>query len=465
LFAVLLIILAGFAIAEDAFPVSISPGQQTIKINESAAFEITVTNPYKATEAFDVFSSDVVWDVYMNAPLVVAPGMTSTANIQIRPIYLTPGVYSIPVSIRRSGTSEVVKKNVLLELLSKEGLTLSYVPAIRGSFELPENFDPRTSAMVKVHLENQNTLDLQKVDIKVRSAVFNNDYRTSLSSFEKRDVLLNLSLSPLTSPQSDSVKISLFAYDSNGKSYQFDLLSQDYEILPFGDLNPEINVTSGLLKTVRVIKLVNTGNVPREDTYHLQLGLFDRIFTKSDPDARVKGRDYAWDVNIPVGEYEIITVTTNYSSLVVVLGILLLLVFGYYVFRSPIVLKKGAKIMTAKRDGMLEIKVTLVVINRGRRPVTNIRVLDLMPNVFEYLKGHEGTLTPTNMTAHEHKGSVIRWGIGLIHPGEDTIIEYQIKSKYAILGSISLPPATAKFDVGNGKEQTAKSNVAETGFK
>ena len=157
--------------------------------------------------------------------------------------------------------------------------------------------------------------------------------------------------------------------------------------------------------------------------------------------------------------------TTNYSSLVVVLGILILFVFAYYLFRSPIVIKKTAKIMTARRDGMLEIKVLLTVLNRGRRPVTNIRVLDLITNVFEYLKGQEGTLTPVNMTAHERKGSVLRWSVGLIHPGEDTIIEYQIKSRYAILGSISLPPATAKFEVSAGKEQTAKSNVAETGFK
>ena len=45
-----------------------------------------------------------------------------------------------------------------------------------------------------------------------------------------------------------------------------------------------------------------------------------------------------------------------------------------------------------------------------------------------------------------------------IEPFEESIISYRLKSKIAIVGGFSLPPAKIKFQTYQGKERVVRSN-------
>ena len=70
---------------------------------------------------------------------------------------------------------------------------------------------------------------------------------------------------------------------------------------------------------------------------------------------------------------------------------------AYLLLRSPIVLKKKAKIVNTKEGGISELKIILSVKNRSGKHVNNVRIIDIIPRLAEFIeKVYEGTLNPIN---------------------------------------------------------------------
>lgn len=79
------------------------------------------------------------------------------------------------------------------------------------------------------------------------------------------------------------------------------------------------------------------------------------------------------------------------------------------------------------------------------------------------LKEEQPTLRPVNIVKHDRKGTIVKWSIEKMAPGEQRIITYKIKSKLSILGGVTLPVAVAKFDAA-GRKRTTSSNAPLVGF-
>lgn len=461
-----LILMILLAASVSAFNVSISPSQRSVVIDDVAAFNITISHSLPQSERFDVFSPDVVWDVRTEEPLNLGPGGSLSTVLLVKPLYIAPGVYSVPLHVRRMSTGDVVKRGLLLEILSKDQPALTYLPAVRGSVEVPQSIDPRNPAVVKVNLENQNALNLPEVHVKLRGGVLTADKKTSLESFQKKTLSIEIPLSSDISPQRDLLRASVIAYDSEGKAYQFDLSPQEFEIIPYSDILSTVEEDVGVFRTERVITLNNTGNVPRSTVYKFEVGFLQKFFTKADPEAEMVGNQLVWEMSIEAKGHRKVEVITNYWSLVVFFALVCLVFVAYYIFRSPIVLQKRAHVVTTREGGISEMKVLLTVKNRGRGTVNKVRVLDLIPTFGEYAeKAGYGTIPPSGVVKNERKGTVVKWELPSMGPGEDVILSYRIKSKFKILGSVQLPPASAKFEISQGREQSVKSSVAETGLR
>ena len=142
----------------------------------------------------------------------------------------------------------------------------------------------------------------------------------------------------------------------------------------------------------------------------------------------------------------------------IVLIVIVVVLALYFLLRSPIVLFKDAYVIGKAEEGVSDLKVKVLVKNRTRRIIKNVRIIDKIPSIAEVVeKEHLGTIKPSKIIKHGKKGTIIKWDIEGFEPYEERILSYKIKSTLRIVGGISLPSVKARFE-DNGKERTTTSN-------
>ncbi|MEK6857186.1 MAG: hypothetical protein AABX39_01215, partial [Nanoarchaeota archaeon] len=379
-------------------------------------------------------------------------------------IYVSPGYYGIPLTVRQAGTSNLVKKVIRLKLQDPYGDKSGYIPAMKGVLKLNKQINPSEEVVIALLLENQNMRDLSKLDVKLRSKLLNKDVVTTLAPLEKKELAFNLVLDKRTPPQKDLMKVSLFAYEGE-RSYQFDIPLEEYEIVSYGYVDKKLSEEKSFLKRTVKVSLENVGNIARKESVAEKKSFLSSLFTKVSPDAKRESGEYKWEVLLNVGETQTIILTTNYWPLFVFGIIVLCALITYFLLRSPIVLKKKAKIVTTKEGGISELKVILSIKNRSSKHVNNIRIIDMVPKLAEFVKHLEpGTLQPYKDPTPTQQGSLLHWKIDSIDPKGDVLITYRIKNQLSILEGLTLPIAVAKFEIASHLERSTKSNVVEIVF-
>lgn len=450
--------------AELRFDVDISPKSAAIKSGETSEFDLSITHTSKREEIFDIFSPDVVWDLRTQDNLRIPVGVGLKTKLYLKPLNVNPGLYTIPITVRLSRTELYERQNLLLEVTSSIQPKYGYIPAVRGVVSMKPVIDPREDVEITLHVENQNVLNVSRADVKVRSQLINKDYTTTIEGLQKKTITFKAQIDPFTKPQKDLLKVSLFSFDKEGRSYQYDLVPVSYEVMQFGDLKKEINEDTGLLRTIAVIKLENTGNAEKEEQVSLKAGFLKRIFSSSEPKAQKGNGVLEWTVNLKPGETRNIEVVTNYWSLVVIILLFVLTGTAYFTLRSPLVIRKSARILNTKEGGLTELKVLIHLKNIGSHKLTNVNIIDIVPKLAEHVRhAEQGTLEPSKIMLHDKKGTILKWNIQEVEPGEERIITYRMKSSLSIIGGVSLPSSVAKF-YSNEIERTTKSNSAHLTF-
>ncbi len=450
------VVLSTLASAFD-YSVEFAPAQQSIDQNELAHYNLTIEHNYPNIEFFEVYSPEVLWDIRTKDFLQVSPGKPFKTVLTIQPLNINPGLYGVPIHVKRTGTSEIKKALLYMEVTGPPA-TQTYLPAVRGTVEVPALIDPREEIPITVHLENQNRRNLSGISIKVRSNVINQDYTVSLNPLERKTFKLAAVIDEQTPPQRDTLKVSVVATEKD-RGYKFDLPFVDYEIISYGQLTPTIEVTKSFLRTARLITLTNNANVLLEEPFAYPVPWYARIFSKTYPKARVEDGSFVWDVKINVGNSRQVRVVTNYRPLAAIILLATILLIAYYVFRSPLVIRKSAAVLSTREGGISELKILLELKNRSGKPIRGVSIIDLVPRIAELIKEYDvGTLTPSNVIRHERKGTIIKYEVGDIMPREERVISYKVKSSLSILGGVSLPEAVSKFNLASGKERTTSSN-------
>ena len=137
-----------------------------------------------------------------------------------------------------------------------------------------------------------------------------------------------------------------------------------------------------------------------------------------------------------------------------------ILVIFYWLVRSPVMLIKKASTKKGTEAGALsEIKITLEVKNRSEKPLQNVLVSDIVPTIANVEKSLDlGTLKPKEIK-HTKKGTIVVWSIAELDAEEHRLITYHVRAKLNILGTFSLPRATAEFTTSTGRKGKGYSNV------
>jgi hypothetical protein len=460
----ILALLSISAVSALTFETSITAVKSKIYLNEEAIFTLMLRNDLPTIENFLIYSTEVTWSISADPPGARNPKLypeTNTfINLKLKPTsYITPGFYIVPISVKNPETRELRVVSAGVEILSTEPFGGQYLPGIRTEVEVPGKVDPREELLVKVNLINQNQLNISQLLITLRSSLIKKEYTTSLDPLETKTVNFNINLEDLTEPQRDiiytTIKVGPHAFEPEPNIY---------DVLSYGEVKETRDVKRGFFKTVKSLQLENTGNARLEHTTRIPYGFFTSLFTRASPKGKRTtfegSRHLAWTVTVEPGSTTAIKITTNYQFLIFALVLIVIITVSYYTFRSPVVIQKSAIITGRKHGGISQLSVRMNVVNRGKVNANNLVITDKLPNLVDLLKEfEEGTLRPSSILRHEKKGTIIKWNVNQLEPGEERIIHYKVKTRLSILGSLTLPVTIANFSCeGAKKPKVAGSN-------
>ncbi len=457
------IVLATAVYAQD-FSALLIPHADSIRQNETAVYKLAISHPFGAKQTFEIYSTDILWDVRTKDPLIVDQGQNFETQLYLHPLNLNPGIYSIPLNIKLTGTDQIITENLKLEVKSQYPPSANYLPAVRGTVTMKRKADPKDRIMIYVKLENQNKKLLKNVRIKLRSNVINKDYDAELKPQETKKFTFEAQIDPFTAPQTDLMKVTVVVVEDE-EVYQFDLTPVEYIIVHYSDLIEDIVELKETFKVIREITLTNKGNIPIQEKYYRPTSLLESLFTTTSPSSYRSGNSRVWEIDIDRGKSMQIQMIVNYRPLVFLISALIVLIIAYFVFRSPLVMRKQATVIGTREGGISELKVLLILKNRTNKKVKSLKIIDLVPRIAVLKQDSEmGTVNPDKVMHNEMQGTLLKWHIDQVDANEERLISYKIKSKLSILGGVTLPVAVARFLTLKGKIRHSNSNKARIGF-
>ena len=466
-------ILAGIAFAEEAniteepFQVTVTPVKDVIDFAEQARFKITIANPRDTIETFSIRPGApyVEWfiktDPISDSSVKGYPMMKTDVYVVIKPISVGIGRYSIRLYIKSESTKEVFKKDIIVNVAS-----MSNLPAVSISGDVPKVIDPREKFTIKVWLENRNAKQLDNLKVELRSTAIHESTTTSLGPLgevgqDKKTLEFSIQLDKKTPPIKDSLRIIVTATEDE-EIYELKSAPFDYEVIKYGEIIDNHNPKFRLFGRYDEISFLNNANVKFTGVAKIESPFYRALFTKATPKAESfveDGKRYiGWNVSLGAQEEFPVVISINYIPLVVFLIALFIILYLYFNYRSPIVIRKIIRETIRQEGGIIQFVVLLNIKNRSKKIVNNISVIDIIPDIADFIRHDQpGVLQPSKVV-HTRKGVVVRWLIDNLDKEEEMVIKYGARSRLSILGTLPLPLARTKITEQDGKVKRSYSN-------
>lgn len=453
-----ILLLASFASAED-FHVSITPVlNELYPTDEYAIYNISITNFKDASDYFSISLLDFNWLIPSTA-MIVEPQDTKTIEIKVFPSGLVSyQVYSLLFQIWSRDEAVTVEKTTPLYYQSFSD-PQDYVPAVKMIVNGPEDIDPRNPVSLSISLRNRNPLDIGFAQLQV-SGIAEKTRDITLAPLEEKTLTMSLTPDPLIDPGQYPISVKLV--------YQEQVISE-YEYLAniesYSSIKQDKVVESRYLGflSIETLSLTNEGNVERTPEISRRASLFNRMISSSYPDYKVISKEgkkhMAWDVTLQPAETKDIVIRKNYIPLTIIILLLIIGNIFYFKNRSPLLLSKESRVLTASKEGISRIKVAIYLRNRTSKPVSDVVLMDKIPTIANLISDDSvGIIKPQKVTHGKSRKTLLKWSLGSLEPFEERILTYKIKSKLSIVGGLRLPPARVKFLTHDEKEKFSISN-------
>jgi hypothetical protein len=464
LFVMFLLVLAASANAS-SYIVSSTSVVNSIKNGEQALFQVSVMNNQDVSDTFRFYSSDILWNVqsdplfYYFGGIDLLPRENKTIDVLVSPISTAPpGNYRIELAFSSENTGEKINAPLTVYVQSSIPLIRDYFAAVANIVEMPAVVDPRQPVVITVNLENKNPKNISVLEIQLNSKLFHDSQTTSLGPLEEKTIMLNEAIDPLTVPQNDTLYVTLLADNVTLTP----TLQEKYSTIAYSTIIARNTFfQKGFFKSANTTSYKNDGNVGVTTTVEMSSNLFSRLFTRTEPKSFTINRDgksyLAWELNLEPQESKEVTITTSYMPLFILVVVIVMFAILYRIFRSPVLVHKGASILSFNEGGISEVKVVMHLVNRSEDEFERIAIVDKLPYITDIEKDIEvGMLTPTKIY-HSGNGTVIRWDLERLEKGEERVLSYKVHSKLSILGGFTLPSASATFYSKSGAKFVAHS--------
>ncbi len=455
---ILLLIIVGTVIATALpFELAYSPIKESIYTNETAQYTFNITNAATTSDRIQIYTISSYWDV---SPTLITVDANSTASFTLEVSALSDAFYGpqlVPLTIKSLQAGTVQNENLYVYVKSSNETRRTYSPNIASEVHLTNEIDPRNVFPIEIYLRNRNPLNITQLDIAIDSELFHKSYTTTLGPLEEKTNQVIFEINPLQRPGTYSVNIHIMVGNQTIND-----VSKDVYIKEYSDISIEETLTKTLFTTTERFVLINKGNYDVTKQVKTRSNFFQRIFTSSSDKYFTLNEDgvsyIAWNVPLKPEQKVQIVATTNYSILFIIAVIIIVCIILYYLFRSPVLIYKRAKITTETDQGVSELKVKLHIKNRSGRIIRNIKIIDRYPKIVDIEdESVLGSLKPTKMVSADKKHSVLMWNLELLEPYEERLVSYRLKSKLNIVGNVHLPSAKIRFQTKAG-ERTQLSN-------
>ena len=466
------VFMIGFVILLNAayaasFDVRVTPIKDKIIVNEIAEFDISVQNYMDTEEEFIVKKAGYpFWDMYtkpLQNPIAVKVPAQGSASIRlfVNPLYITSvDTYTLEIGVALGRTGEEKKVPITIGIKSTEPLIGGYIPTIVASVSIsPEKIDPRQEARLKVVLSNQNVINYTNLTLKIESSLFKQELYFPLGPKEDKTLEVPMNFDSMSSPQTGNLVVAIFKDDRIIVSP----IVKEFEITQY-TFTEDLQKEQSFLKIRRGIKVVSNNPDSREPI-KVETTPLKNLFSTTNPRAELvkeNGRYYLiWNVSLGPDKAMNVYITENYRPIVVIILLAIGAVVLYFLFRSPMIVRKSIVNIGMSEGGISEAKVVVRVKNRSASQIASIEVIDHVPHIAHVEKELSiGSMQPHAILQHPKRGVMIKWAIESIEAGDERVLSYKMKSRLAILGEFNLPAATARCKIGNKVVITNSNRVS-----
>lgn len=367
-------------------------------------------------------------------------------------IYIKDGIepdrrYTLNFNIN-SGTKDIkIKYPVPVDVVSPEEL-------IKITTDMPDEIVPGKEIIFSVTFRNQVNMLVDPVELYIDSGLFSKKYIEKLYP-TPYEIKKTLTFTPEPTAKAGMYQLGIRAY--KGKTLRGKLI-KNFEVKANPDVVTKMETTSGFLTRTIIVTKSNKGNVEVEEHYELPLTGFQKLMTSySKSPQKIMPGKIGWLFTLEPDSTYTLAVTTDYRVLFfTILGLFIAAIAVIYYIRRGLSIKKGIFKIKDEKGAVTELKIMLHIINRTSKPVKDVKVVDILPNILT-LSNEFGTLKPNKVQKGE-KSSRLIWNIDELEPGEERIISYKTKPGLHIIGKIVLPATLLRYRSKEHKVIDQKSN-------
>jgi len=458
------------AVHAASFDVKVTPVKDKIVVDEVAEFDISVQNNLDTSEEFTIKKSGYpFWDMYtepLQSPITlkVAGQSSSSIKLLVKPLYITSvDTYTLDAGVVLARTGEEQPAPITIGIKSTEPLIGGYIPTVLTSISIsPEKIDPRGQFSIRIALNNQNPINYTNLTIKIEGNLFNDVINTPLGPKEEKTIELTKKLDDMTAPQQDRMVVAVL----KDERVIVNPIVKEFSVIEYST-QQDTPKEESFLKIKRGVKVVSN-NPDYKGEIKIETSPLKNLFLTTYPRAgtsKENGRQYlVWQVGLDKDKTMYVYTTENYRPIVVIIFVVIAAIVLYFVFRSPMVVRKGIVNVGMSEGGISEAKIVVRVKNRSANQLTNIEVIDHIPHIAHVEKELSiGSMQPHAILHHPKRGVMIKWAIETLEPGDERVLSYRMKSRLSILGEFSLPSATARCKIGEKVVITNSNRVSVGG--
>lgn len=228
------------------------------------------------------------------------------------------------------------------------------------------------------------------------------------------------------------------------------------------DLAVEHEGSFALVASHRAVHVANRGNVESNATtvsarVPFYLSYFTGFSTSPDDVSSSGGSTvYTWNVDaLEPGESVRFEFTVNYWAPVAFLALLVIAaVLAVRSYRSPTISKSSDR-----KEG--KHSVHLRVKNRSGSVLEDVVVTDTVPSIASLIEKFDSS--PPERIREGDEQTEIEWHLGQMDPGEERILTYEISAQIQVEGEVTLPSAHLSYTV-DGDEAKRHSHPVAADF-
>jgi len=430
----------------------------SIYLDEQAVFDLKIKNYDEVSRVVQVFTADVAWHIELN-PFITKlnPGEEKTVKLSLIPsVWAETGAQRVIVVVESPSTNEQINLELPIFVKSFETGNKQYQPSVELKVTFPEEIDPRETVRLDLYLRNRNRLDISELIIDIKSELFEEHRVVALGPLSERREKFLFEIDDMTGPFQGRLEVSIKVENRTVNRER-----AQYKIISYANFVQTRDTVQELFKTKSEYYIHNEGNVERAESFRIPTSFFQKLFLRAEPSpSRVNYKEgyLEWDIRLKPQQEMKIQVTVNYIPVIYLVLFFVVVSLVYFIYRSPILIKKEAIVTGASQEGISEMKVLLHIRNRSQDIIEQVQITELIPSIATYVKEKRiGTTEPTRIIKHQKKGTILKWDIDALEPFEERIITYRLKSKITIVGGFTLPPSKIKFE-SRGKERVIRSN-------